>query len=273
MAQSGLSGSGSSHSSSRDLPTSGGRAASVNYSVESSVAHATAGPGMSSASYAFEGSVAWTPASVSSPGPVVFGVVGGRGVKEGGTIETVVGLGFQAPGAGTTSVTFAGAPGTALSVLSDTELQVTAPAGLDGFGNTLGLVEVIVANALGSSTSEEAFAYTPMLARFDPARVGGSYKLHLLDAAGAFQALDYGLEIPGFAVPIPPLTGAFGLIALDLHVFGFKPATSDTTTWTLPVPPNPSLVGLTLQLQAASLTSLAPLGGSFTNIHHLNIIN
>lgn len=49
-------------------------------------------------------------------------------------------------------------------------------------------------------------------------------------------------------------------------------ATDDTTTWTLPLPADPALAGQTVELQAISITSFAPVVGSFSNVHPLQLV-
>jgi hypothetical protein len=82
-----------------------------------------------------------TPATATSIDPAT-------GPDSGGTVVTLTGTGFT----GATGVTFDGVPGTGLTVLSDTELAVTTPAG------TVGPADVVVVDAAGS-TAALAFDY------------------------------------------------------------------------------------------------------------------
>jgi hypothetical protein len=71
------------------------------------------------------------------------------GLAAGGTPVVITGTGFT----GATSVTFAGAAGTAFSVVSDTVIHVTTPA------HAAGAVAVVVVAPQGNSTSG-TFTYT-----------------------------------------------------------------------------------------------------------------
>ena len=264
-AQNGAAGSETSFSSARNAPTAGGAAASASFDVESEVAHATAGPVADSESYSFVGGAAWSDASFSASGPVVFGVADGRGDKDGGEPETVFGFGFQDPGAGATTVAIGGASASGVNVVSNTELSVTSGAGVNLYGNPLGRSEVTVANALGANTAADAYTYTPALAIDGEVRIGKNYRLDLYGEPGEFRASYYGLSIPGIALPIGGLDGAFDLLGLFLEAGPLAPAATDMTGWTLPVPFAPVLVGQSLDYQGYVLSSLAPLGGSFTN--------
>ena len=76
--------------------------------------------------------------------PVVAGLDPARGDPTGGTSVTVSGAGFT----GTTGVSFGGAPATAFSVDSDTQITATAPEGTDG-----DTVPVTVTTAGGTSST------------------------------------------------------------------------------------------------------------------------
>jgi hypothetical protein len=81
---------------------------------------------------------------------VVAGVSPAIGRPSGGTVVTLTGSGFT----GATGVIFGTLPGTAMTVVSDTEITVTAPAGS-------GVVDVRVTGPLGPSPVEgtDLFAY------------------------------------------------------------------------------------------------------------------
>lgn len=88
---------------------------------------------------------AWAAPTISSFTPQVL-------AQSGGTVVTFTGAGFT----GATSVTFGGASGTNLNVVSDTELEVTAPAGS-------GQLDATINTGSGSvSTSGGAFVYLPV---------------------------------------------------------------------------------------------------------------
>ncbi len=99
-----------------------------------------------------------SPAGTSAPGifsylavpvaPTITGLTPTEGPETGGTLVTVTGTGFT----GATGVTFDGTAGSALDVVSDTEITVTTPAG------TPGAAEVVVEHANGDSEPGE-FTY------------------------------------------------------------------------------------------------------------------
>lgn len=83
--------------------------------------------------------------------PVIGTIDPTRGPETGGTVVTITGSNLE----GATTVTFDGTPGTALTVVSDTELRVTTPAG------TPGNAQVVVTTPLGSSDAG-VFVYYPV---------------------------------------------------------------------------------------------------------------
>ena len=72
------------------------------------------------------------------------------GSEAGGTVVTITGTGFL----GATGVTFDGTLGTAFTVVSDTEITVTTPAG------TAGPVDVVVIDELGGNSAPLEYTYT-----------------------------------------------------------------------------------------------------------------
>ena len=270
-AQSGVAGATTTISPARNLPALGGVSSSASTTAESELGLATGGPVVSSASYRFEGGAVWTQNGFQPSGPVVFGLesafptAGAVGASAGGEAETVLGLGFASPGAGATSVSLAGAPASGVHVLDDNRIAITTPAGVDVLGNPLAGVALSVTNALGTSELADAYVYTPALVAGDPPRVGETFRLHLFGEPGDFQDLYFGVPVPGFALPIAGIAGAFDLVGLSISPVSAAIATSHDTSFLLPVPNSPSLVGQSIDWQGFSLDSLAPLGGSFTN--------
>ncbi len=82
--------------------------------------------------------------------PSISGVAPSTGLTTGGTAVTITGTGFT----GTTAVTFGGTAATSFTVVSDTQITATTPAG------TAGAVAVAVTNADGTDTEAGAFVYT-----------------------------------------------------------------------------------------------------------------
>ncbi len=83
--------------------------------------------------------------------PVIGTIAPDRGPETGGTVVTITGTNFT----GTTSVTFDGVAGSALTVVSDTELRVTTPA------HAAGDAAVVVTTPAGSSDAG-AFTFYPV---------------------------------------------------------------------------------------------------------------
>lgn len=99
--------------------------------------------------------------------PLLFGLQPEAGASAGGTLVTLAGQGFLAPGAGATAVTFAGAPASSVQVLDDTRLVCRSP-----FGRPDKSVDVVLTNANGSARLERAFHYLrpPTVVSVRPAR-------------------------------------------------------------------------------------------------------
>ncbi|HEX4245855.1 MAG TPA: IPT/TIG domain-containing protein, partial [Acidimicrobiales bacterium] len=95
------------------------------------------------------GSVAVIPPVV--PAPIVTSLSPATGPAAGGTVVTITGTGFT----GATSVLFGSSPGTAVTVVSATQITVTSPAGS-------GAVPVTVTTPAGTSTPgpSSMFTYT-----------------------------------------------------------------------------------------------------------------
>lgn len=198
--------------------------------------------------------------------PVVAGVTELAGTKDGGQTAHVVGFGFADVLAGTTTVDFGSSMTPSVSVLSNTQLQVSTPPGVDLLGNPLGLVDVSVTNQLGAGTAADAYAYLPALIESGEASIaGGALSLSLHSIPGALAVLSYGLSLPGVGVPVAPFDGSLTILVGQVIVPGLEPAPDGIVAWEFPLPDDPALTGATIEFQAAALENLAPLGGSFTN--------
>jgi hypothetical protein len=106
------------------------------------------------------GSVVLAETSCTSPtGPdpapsSVLSITPTNGPTTGGTATTITGTGFT----GATGVTFDGAAGTGFSVVNDTTITVTTPAG------TVGPADVVVVDAAGNGSLPAGFTYTTPVA-------------------------------------------------------------------------------------------------------------
>lgn len=88
------------------------------------------------------------------------------GPESGGTLVTITGRGFTAPGAGTTTVLFGNAPAAGVTAINDTTITAASPAGR-------GQVSVTVRNGNGDSNADVYFTYQPPpLANAQPAIIG-----------------------------------------------------------------------------------------------------
>jgi hypothetical protein len=90
--------------------------------------------------------------ALSAQAPTIATINPSSGPDTGGTVVTITGTNFEQAG-GVSVVTFGGTPGTDLDVISDTELEVTTPAG------TAGDVDVVVTNGDGPATEVDGFTY------------------------------------------------------------------------------------------------------------------
>lgn len=172
----------------------------------------------------------YTPAAA----PGVDGMSPRKGSTAGGTVVRIFGVRFQHA----TAVTFDGTPAPALTILSDTTIEVLTPP------HAAGLVEVEVVNPVGTSTQLLTFEYVPagppVIAAVTPA---------VADAAGGTTLT---LEGSGF-------TGATAV-----SFGGAGPATSFTVLGdnriTAVAPPHPAWA----TFRAVTLTVTAPTGTSNT---------
>jgi RHS repeat-associated protein len=111
------------------------------------------------------GTATLTSAYTYVPPPTIGSVQPAKGATAGGTAVTVSGSGFAA---GDTTVSFAAAPATAVSVTASTQLNATTPAA------TSGLVDVAVTTSGGASSLHNGFRYMlpPSITSFTPASGG-----------------------------------------------------------------------------------------------------
>ena len=265
------SGSESTLSTASNALSGGGTASSASYVADVGLAHVTAGPTNASTNYLFSGGAVWTTAELGTAAPVVFGVSDPAGSKDGGDARTLFGANLLEPGAGVTTVSIGGAAASAVIVQTDTTLTLTTPAGVNVHGNPLGLSDVLLANSLGASQADDAYRFDPSLTLATPAQLGTpTYGIRLQAQPGSFSILALGLEIPGLTIPFAGLDGALEL-PLILLDFPLAVVPTGTHTYSFPLPNDPALSGAVFPFQAASIESIAPFAGSFTNILHVAI--
>jgi len=242
-------------------PAGAGRGASTTYVADVTAGLPSSGVELASAQYRAHLGTAATPAQLSSSGPLVFGAAPSYGAAPGG--ESVAVHGFNL--AAVPAVTLGGVPTTGASPVTNTVVAATTGPGTNGFGNPLGVGDVVVTTLAGTSAATDAFVYGPALAEDEPPRVGEPYALDVHLRAGDVFQIAVGASIPGVAAPVWPLAGAAEILVGVSFVTGLTAAPGDVVTLSLPVPANPSLAGAPLELQGAVLSSLSPLAGSFTN--------
>ncbi|MCI0588803.1 MAG: hypothetical protein L0323_18420 [Planctomycetes bacterium] len=109
---------------------------------------------------------------------------------------------------------------------------------------------------------------TPMTVTGE-ASSGGTVRFNTPGPAGATVVL--ALSLGTATIPLPPLTGTLGLSPVGLTLFhtGLVPASGMDQ---FPVPVGTVLAPATVYVQAAVLTSLAPLAGSFTNVVTVDLV-
>lgn len=263
---SGLAGSANATTLAQSTAGGGGSAASALTSAESEIASPALGVAMNSASYRIEPSVVWLVPSLGTDQPIVLGVEPANGLVAGGKPVVVRGLNFMELGAGLTTVRFHGVSAANTLVTSDTTIDVTTPPGVDALGNSVGLTSVGVENAIGSSEAGNAFQYLPALELFGPIQVGKAAELSVRTKPSSLLFLFLGFSIPGVGVPAPPFQGQLAVTVNSVAILTAFPMVTGALNLAVPISNNPALVGLSVDLQALSVTSVSPPAGGFSNV-------
>lgn len=216
-----------------------------------------------SESFALTGGAIFDDGTLAGGSPMVFGVSEQVGAPAGGESVTVFGFGFAEPGAGMTDVTVGALPAANVQVQGNTSLTLDTPPGVNAFSNPLGLGPVSATNALGTGRAAEGYAYLPALIEQGPTSFSvGEVRMWVVAEPGSICLLAYGKTVPGVAVPIAPYEGTLELTMGLKLLGGFSVAGDGIGRFVRPLPPTPSLAGLTIKFQA--LTVGAP--GSFSNV-------
>jgi hypothetical protein len=149
------------------LDAGGGGIASIGNGTWVSVG-ITSGGTLSSSNYQAGVGILETTDPVPQNAPILFGLTPDYGNKAGGSLITVSGYNFDKFGVGpSVTMTIDGVPATGLSVLSNTQLTATVPAGVSGIQN------VVVTSSLGSGSDPDAWLYTPAVISTEATQVGG----------------------------------------------------------------------------------------------------
>ncbi len=148
--------------------------------------------------------------------PTVLGLTPTAGPVGGGTLVTIVGSGFT----GATAVDFGTIPATNLTVLSDSTLTVSSPAGT-------GTVNVTVTTPAGVSPTSlvDQFTYSPTVSGLSPTvgpRVGGTLVTITGTAFTGALAVDFG------TIPATSFT-----VVSDTTITAVSPAGSGTVDVTV----------------------------------------
>jgi hypothetical protein len=64
---------------------------------------------------------------------------------------------------------------------------------------------------------------------------------------------------------VPPLQGSLELLSPVILITGLKFTVAGQAAFPAPIQNDPGLIGVQFELQALSLTTVSPLGGTFTN--------
>lgn len=182
-----------------------------------------------------------------------------------GAAVTLLGINFQAPGAGALSADF-GAATVPVVASSNLVAAGTTPAGVNVYGNPLGAVAVGMTSNLGTDLGAAEFVHHPALVQRAPMQVAGTLRLDVLASSGAVVGVFLGSPVAGVAVPIAPFAGAAEILVNLQAIVGFTPLPLGSASFQFPVPSLPGLAGTVIHLQGLALEGAA---GSFTN--HLSV--
>ncbi|MEL7730677.1 cadherin-like beta sandwich domain-containing protein, partial [Citromicrobium bathyomarinum] len=124
-------------------------------------------------------------ATGAAPVPTIVDIAPAEGLTVGGTTVAITGTGFLTAN----SVTFAGVQANAFTVVSDTQIDATAPA------NSAGRVDVVVTSPGGSATATGAFTYLSNDAALSALGVSEGALSPAFDPAQASYTVSVGHEV------------------------------------------------------------------------------
>lgn len=237
------------------------------HSGQSGLGQLATGVLMSSASFTAQGGVVFSvppPPSPAPQPPSILQVVPPFCDALGGCSVSVIGWNFLATGAGVTTVEFGNVSGTNVVVTSDTQIQVTVPAGIaTGTNNPKGPCDVRVTNGNGTEALTGGFTYQPAVV-VTPAAPKLNKPVEFKGGIGspAFFSSELGNPIGG-GLPFPGLNGSLEILPLITLVPFTQLPTGEISTQFLVT--DPSVVGIPLEIQGIGITNFAPFTGSFTN--------
>lgn len=273
LSAQGPSGSETHVAISQGIPAGGASATGSFEQLESTVGQSTTGASGSSETFQLTSGVVTVAPPLGSTSPLLFGVREGHGDHDGGQMVELVGFGFAAAGAGSTSASFAGSAAPSVTVGSNTTLLALTPPGTDVLDNPLAKVDVGVANANGSASVSNAFTYAPALLQYSDAYLGASFQFHLLASPGSFYAVVYGGALPGFPFKLNPFGGTLALSNNPVFLVNVSPTATGQVAVALDIPDVPALGGAIVQFQCLSITKIVPpLVGTFTNVLSVSLL-
>ncbi len=184
--------------------------------------------------------------------PAITELFPSTGPTSGGTAVTITGTGFT----GATSVTFGGIAATNVTVVSDTQLAVTAPAG--NLGPATVTVTTPVGSASTSASNQYFYANTPVVSGISPASGPNS---------GGTSVTISGSGLTGVsAVSFGTVSASSLTVESDTTVIATAPAHADGTvdvTVTNPAGTSATVAAdqYTYTAAAPAVTSVAPATG------------
>ncbi|HTE06701.1 MAG TPA: IPT/TIG domain-containing protein [Planctomycetota bacterium] len=191
--------------------------------------------------------------------PVVFALTPAFGPKAGGSVVTISGLNFDKFGVGpSVTVDIGGNAATSVNVISNTLLTAVVPAGISG------PKAVTVSSSFGSNVQADGYVYTPAITTTANSAIGETFVMRNYGTPGHVYRT-YVSTVPTSAATHfgTLLIGPFPLVQL-LPQLPY-PGPDGISTFTLVVPFNPVLVGLTIWFQSLDISQLSPLAGELTN--------
>lgn len=236
----------------------GGGSASLNFAGHSSLG-ATSGGQFESPRFKSGLGILETSDPQPTNEPVVFAVTPAFGPKAGGSVVTISGLNFDKFGVGpSVTVDIGGNPATGVSVISNTQLTATVPAG------TSGPKPVTVTSSFGGNTQVDGYIYTPAVTTTANSAIGETFVMRNYGEVGnSFNTYVSTLQTSANTAYGTLLIGPFPLVQL-LPTLPYA-GPDGITTFTLVVPYSPALVGLTVWFQSLDISQFSPLVGVLTN--------
>ncbi len=238
------------------------RSTSETYAADVKLGQPASGQRIGSPSYLADTGTAAIDASLPAGEVLLFGLDPPVGDKEGGEPIRVLGFGLDAPGV--PQVRLGGIPATGETIVSNTQISAVTAAGVDGFGNPRGAVDVLMLHSLGFDILDDGFVYAPALVAPHPFRVGSPATIDVHTSAGSFYMVWFG-SATGFGFPVPPFEGSAVVVLFLIAIAPLQQAAADVASLTAKLADNPSLAGLNLNFQGLTVSSLAPVAGEFTN--------